>query len=635
MPKTMRTRRIVPALLLIALMGGCSSRSGLVPLVVCEQRELDIRPPAEIVKAPLPEIPEPATVSRPTPTGKALDLPLDEAIRISLKNSQVVRVLTGTTAVNSGQTIYNPAITNTSIDAAKSVFDPVITARNLFNRTETPFASFDPFGPNGSRISGTRVDNYELGLGISKKLVTGGTLNLDAALNTDRFVPGPAPLNPQQRSAVTLGLTQPLLQGAGIDANIAPIIVARINTERSYFQFKDSVQGLVRGTIEAYWQIVFARTDVWARRQQVEQGAFAFALAEGKFKAGFGTEGDVAQAKLALTNFRATLVGSEANLLQREAALRNILGLPPTEPERFTPTTPPTPERFDPKWTELVNLASKMRPDLIELALVLEADQQNIIQANNQALPKVDATTFYRWNGLEGQTPNGNRIGVGNSEFTDWTVGVNFSVPLGMRKSRANLRNAELVLMADRANLDQARHAAIHSLAASVRNLSQFYEQYRAFRDTRIAARINLEQQAANFRANRSIFLNVLQAITSWGDAVSAEAQALAQYNIELANLEKETGTILETHGVRFQEERYGSISPLGRLAHPQSYPMSLPPGPNEDHYRDRGQPAEKSLEREVPSFKDLPSTPPQAIPMPGARLTSSPLRLRVALQPN
>jgi outer membrane protein TolC len=622
--------------MLVFFLGGCSFRPGLAPLVVSEQRTLEVREPAEIVKAPLPQIPEPATVSRPAPTGDVMNLTLDEAIRISLKNSQVVRVLTGTSAVSSGQTIYDPAIANTAIDAAKSVFDPVITARNLFNRSETPVAGFDPFGPNGARIGGTRVDNYEIGLGISKKLVTGGTLSVDGAMTNDRFTPGPAPLNPQERSALTLALTQPLLQGAGIDANISPILVARINTERSYFQFKDSVQGLVRGTIEAYWQVVFARTDVWARRQQVEQGAYAFALADTKFFVGFGTEGEVAQAKLALTNFRAALVGSEANLLQREAALRNILGLPPTEPERFVPTTPPTPERFSPKWGEIVNLAAQMRPDLIELALVLEADQQNIVQANNQALPKVDATTFYRWNGLEGQSPSGVRIAAGPSDFTDWTVGVNFSVPLGLRKSRATLRNAELVLMADRANLDQARHAATHALAANVRNLAQYYEQYLAFRETRIAARVNLEQQAQTFRVGKSIFLNVLQAITSWGDAVSAEAQALAQYNIELANLEKETGTILETHGIRFMEERFGAIGPLGRLAHPRQYPMSLVPGPNADHYPSQGQPAEKSLEREVPSFKDFGADPappaapfvappPARLPMPAARLQALP----------
>ena len=47
---------------------------------------------------------------------------------------------------------------------------------------------------------------------------------------------------------------------------MAPIVLARIDTERSYFQFKDAMQELVRGTIEAYWNLVFARLDVWAAR---------------------------------------------------------------------------------------------------------------------------------------------------------------------------------------------------------------------------------------------------------------------------------------------------------------------------------------------------------------------------------
>ena len=131
------------------------------------------------------------------------------------------------------------------------------------------------------------------------------------------------------------------------------------------------------------------------------------------------------------------------------------------------------------------------------------------------------------------------RLETGPGQFTDWSLGVNFSVPLGLRQGRAAMRQAELILVRDRANLDQGVHAALNEVADSVRNLSQFYEQYKAFRETRTAARINLEQQLAEFRVGRAIFLNVLQAITDWGNAVSSEAQALAQYNTELARLER------------------------------------------------------------------------------------------------
>jgi outer membrane protein TolC len=519
--------------------------------------------------------------------------------------------------VPSGQTIYDPAITNTTIDEARAVFDPVVSDNNTFNRTEQPVAVFDPTSPLGASIPGNRIDTYTQDFNLSKRTITGGTLTFDVTSITERFHPGPAPLNPQDQSAVTLSYTQPLLQGAGVRANVAPIVIARINTEVSYFQLKDSIQELVRGVIEAYWSVVFARTDVWARRQQVEQAQANYDRAEARRRQGFGSAGEVAQTRVALFNFKAMLIAAEANLLQREGALRNILRLPPAEPERFTPTTPPTTAQIDPKWDEIVRLAEERRPDLIELKLILEADQQALLRANNQALPRVDTTMLYRWNGLEGTTPSGARLATGAGQFSDWTLGVNFSVPLGLRQSRAALRRSELILTRDQANLDQGLHNMLHVLAGSLRNLAQFHEQYRAYQETRAAARVNLEQQVAEFRTGRGIYLNVLQAITDWGNAVSSEAQALSQYNIELANLERQTGTILETHGVQLFEERFGSIGPLGWLAHPRYYPAAAMPGPNAPRYPVGADSAEKSLESEIPTLRPPPVPSPRPEPRP------------------
>ncbi|MGE0759154.1 MAG: hypothetical protein AB7O38_19210, partial [Pirellulaceae bacterium] len=77
----------------------------------------------------------------------------------------------------------------------------------------------------------------------------------------------------------------------------------------------------------------------------------------------------------------------------------------------------------------------------------------------------------------------------------------------------------------------------------------------------------------------------------------SAQAQTLLQYNSELANLERRTGTILETHGIAFYEERYGSIGPLGRLHPGVCYPMSLPPTGNTDRYEQGTEPAENAFQ--------------------------------------
>jgi outer membrane protein TolC len=607
------------ALVAISL-AGCVP-SGLWNTVVPEQRCLDIRDPSQLCPVAIPAIPNPETVTNPYTQFDPSNLSLDEAIRISLANSAVVRVLAGVTAVASGETVYDPAISNAAIDEARAMFDPNITVKNNFSRFDQPAESFNPGDPLLTRIAGSNTNEYELGLGIQKKLVTGGVVGFDVSDLRDRFRSDFVPLNPRSRTAATLSFTQPLLQGAGIDVNIAPIVIARINTEISYFQLKDSMQELIRGTIEAYWGVVFARTDTWARRQQVEQGSVALTRAEAQMRRGMVNNAVVAQARVALYNFKATLVASEANLLQREAALRNIIGLSPTEPPKFTPTSAPTPVRIEPKWDEILRLASENRPDLIELKLILEADKQAILVAKNQTLPQVNATMLYRWNGLEGQTALGPTISTDPGQFADWTLGVNFAVPLGLRQARAGLRRSELLLARDRVNLDQGIHSAAHTLAGNMRNLAQYFEQYKAYQETRIAAHTNLEQQLAEFRVGRSIFLNVLQAITDWGNAVSSEAQALAQYNIELASLERQTGTILETHGVRFVEERYKSIGPLGKCAEWPCYPKAVIPEPNVPRYPLADEPAEKALEREKPALPGGPTPPVTPTNPPGPEL--------------
>jgi len=598
-----------------------------------EQRRIAVRQPSQLPKARLPDVPPPETVSKPLSDIPVQNLGLDDAIRTALANLEVIRVLAGTTAVSSGRTIYDPAVSNTGVDEARARFDPAIGVQNDFNRQRTPTAEFGPVAPFPTRIVGDAVQDYDMAMGLTKTTITGGSAGFNVRTNPTRVRTADAlPLNPHTRTTLDLSYSQPLLQGGGIRANVAPIVIAQIDTERSFFQTKDGVQQSVRGVIEGYWALVFARADLTVRRQQVEQAKFLFDLTSAQKRAGFASLGDVAQAESAYANFRAGLVSAEANVLEREAALRNILGLPPSGVPAIVPVTPPKSKRSEFDWTGVLRLAEEYRPDLIELKLVLEADQQRLLLARNQALPRVDATALYRWNGLEGRTPDRSIVAVSPGDFTGWQLGVNFSVPLGLRQSRAQLRQQELLIMRDRANLQQGLHGATHVLAAAFRNLAQSYDQYEAFRQARAAAELDLGEQFKRYevqfmnRGGPNLFLNVLQAITTRGNAASSEAQALLQYNIELANLEQQTGTILEAHGVRFFEERYGSIGPLGRAFHDRCYPRDMRPGPNDDQYRDTAEPAEKVFHLESP----IPGRRRQA--KPAAPQPANPPRLRLTV---
>jgi outer membrane protein TolC len=594
--------------------------AGVLPLIKGEQRRIRYRDPSALPDVYVPATPPPPTVREPLPDDARQPLSLDDAIRMALANSEVVRQLAGNIAVSSGRTIYDPAITNTTIDEQRAAFDPTLSVNNTFTQTERPEAFFlraDPPPPPPPFVTvfgGSQVQNHNVSTDLSQTNMLGGVSRFSVFNDASRFSPGLFPLNPQNGYATELSYIQPLLRGAGVLANRVPIVLARIDTERSFFQLNDSLQELVRGVIEAYWSVVFARTDVWARDIQVRQAQGSLDFAEARMQFGTSSLTDVAQARSALAQFRANAIAARANLLSQEAALANILGLPPTEPFALVPTTPPTAERIAFDWNELVQVAQQRRPDLIELKLVIEADQQRLLLARNQQQPNLDLVGLYRWNGLEGQMPDLTRDGTNGNEATDWTLGVNFSVPLLLRQERAAVRSSELLVTRDRAALEQGIHSVRHILALNYRNLDQFYLQYQAFTESREAARLNLEQQFAEYRLGRPVlFINVLQAISDWGNSVSLQAQTLTQYNVELANLERATGTILETHGVFLYEDRWCSLGPLwidgkrGRL-----YPRDIRPGENADRYPAGDEPAEQSF-----NLEDYPQRPPRMEEVP------------------
>ncbi len=558
-----------------------------------EQRRISTRSPEGIWPIPPAPTRAPPTVAAPKCLGTPLQLALDDAIRIALSNAEVIRVLGG----SSGRTVYDPAIVNSQVDVQRSSFDPQLTIDNFYRHNETYTPRIRLPGPVAG-IDVAESDAYNLAASVTQRKVSGTQLTGSLSVSpTDSDLAGV--LDPQTPTTLSLGAVKPLLRGANRYANRAPIVIARLDTEQSYYQLKDSVQEMIRGVIEGYWAIVAAKVNVWATRQQIEQLEFALNFFEAQQEVGRANAGETAQTQVSLANFRASLISAEANLLNNEAVFRNLLGLPPAGAECLVPVTPPLSEQQSFDWESLVAVAEQHRPDLIQLKLQIEADEQRLLIADVNALPTVNAVANQSVRGLAGKsTFTGDTFGRFGA--ADVQVGLQVAFPWGLRADRANLRAAQISLSRDRAILRQQLHSVRHSIAQSVRNLEQFYAQYEAFKKVREAARVSLDLQFQQFRTGRTTYLNVLRAVTDWGNAVSSEANALASYNIELAGLKRQVGTIIEDHGVRFYEDQFGSQGPR---CDDVCYPESIKSSENQSRYETGDRPSEDNfdLESQVP----------------------------------
>ncbi len=186
-------------------------------LILPEQRRIEVRHPSAFRQAPLPDVPAPPTVSAQLPQSAIWEISLDEAIRTALANSEVIRILAGTTAVASGATIYEPAIQNTLIDQNRAVFDPTVNSRNTFFKSERPQGVFEnPFVlPSPVDIRANPTNGFNSATTVQKKFITGGTAAVDVNVNQQNVRGAILPLNPQTANNTALSFTQPFLQGAG------------------------------------------------------------------------------------------------------------------------------------------------------------------------------------------------------------------------------------------------------------------------------------------------------------------------------------------------------------------------------------------------------------------------------------
>ncbi len=206
---------------------------------------------------------------------------MQEAIRIGLDNSEVVRVIAfgaqgipiggfEPTPLNTGagagvasslgsgtlQTVYDPAILETQIATALSNFDTAFTTSLLWGDTVQPFNN----GVQGGSLSltGTKYpiisvnDSATFQIGLSKRNATGGlmgiTNNVAWSYQNSSFLVWPSAYT----TNIQLSLTQPLLGSAplpgqaagppvGLEANRAPIVIARLNADAAVWRFKAEI----------------------------------------------------------------------------------------------------------------------------------------------------------------------------------------------------------------------------------------------------------------------------------------------------------------------------------------------------------------------------------------------------------
>ena len=279
---------------------------------------------------PLPRLSKPRTTNDPE-AREIWQLTLEKAIQIGLDNSEVVRVISlgaqgipiggfeptplstgagGALGQGSLSTIYDPAIQETQIAQALSSFDTNFTTSMLWGHSVTPLNN----GNQAGVFTGGRFpyifdqDTAQFSTGVQKRTATGAQIGVQHNINY-LYSNSPNNLNPSAYTTnVQLSLTQPLLGSAplannqgnsppvGLEANRAPIVVARIQADTAVWRFKAEVMAEVRSIEQQYWTLAQQHVQLWSSEKAVELAEEILKREQSELEVGRGTFADVAEA---------------------------------------------------------------------------------------------------------------------------------------------------------------------------------------------------------------------------------------------------------------------------------------------------------------------------------------------------
>lgn len=392
---------------------------------------------------------------------------------------------------------------------------------------------------------------------VFKRNATGGTTRLNYTINYRNQQPigGFTLINPVWTQTAQASFQQPLLQGAGVEFNRAPILIARANFEQSVRSFESFVHSLLRDVELAYWQMYSAYSDMYAQQDGLERALRTWRRAREELDQGRSSRSAVAQAREQFELFRSAYIQSLQRVMDAERVLRLQLGLPADDDRRIIPADEPTAARYAPDWSTAVLEAMSLRPDLTAQAYAVRAAELQLFRQQNGLLP--DATVNGSWalTGLDNQFDQAfDRMT--DAKYESWSLGGRVRGGIGERAANAAVRGAQLTLSRERDSYRNLQHNILHELAEAYRNLIASHQLLLTQEDRFEAAAAYVKIAEDLVATGRQTISDdrYLRAQAAYSDSLRARGQAVAQYNQSLIRWEFAKGTILSLDNVVIAE---------------------------------------------------------------------------------
>lgn len=472
-----------------------------------------------------------------------LSISLEDAVRRTLKNNLDIQIAA-----------FTPAIAETEIIVAASIFDPIIFLQGNMLTEDRPVTSVLATGGADALIQDTRV----VSTGIRKPFATGGSMqvsnNLTYLRTNSTFVDSPS-----YATDFTVELTQPLLRGMGLDVNKAQIYIATNARDATLEQFRQAVMDTLVQVEAVYWELLFTRRDVGVRRQGLELAREVLRVEEARYEQRLTRKLEVSRALAAVAVRQAELIRTESRVRDLSDQLITLINDPQmtaVENLQLLPTDEPPVDGPPLNYHGAIMTAIERRPELQQQRAELRSQEHLGRFYRNQLLPRLDFSFLWRRNSLGGDFGDAFKDEL-TGRYTDYSFGLVFEVPIGNRRAEAEQRRNRLEYEQRLLQLERSTRDVILEVNTMIREIETNIEEIAATRQAEIAAADTLEGEKARYEVGEVTNTEYLRAQRDFEEAQRNHLQATTRLSVALIRLQRAQGSLLEYNNIHVVPEDY------------------------------------------------------------------------------
>jgi len=472
-----------------------------------------------------------------------VNLTLPQAIKMAVEKNLDVKA-----------ELYNPASAEADIRKNKGIYDPLASFLVNYQQSVTQPASIFQAG---TFLSREKI--LEINPGISQLIPTGANLGL-VFYNTwtqNNSDPSRGFLNDYWQSQLALTLTQPLLKNFGKETTELNISVAKFNKEASLEQFKSKLIDTVAQARIQYHQLYSLRENLEVRKTSLALAEKILSDTQAQVKAGVLPSMEILNAQFGVATMQKNLIDAERAVKDQVDSLRVLLQLPLGV--EIIPVDTPFTDSYAVDESAEIRKAMAGRPDLKQLQVTLKTSELQTRVARHQTLPQLDFLASTALNGLD---PKFNRDmeKVGSTDYPAWSVGLQFSYPLGNRAAENDYIKSKLKVGQTETQIKSLEDTVTNDVRNAIRAMQSNYKQLDVTARGSAYAEEVLQAYIKKHKVGLATNKDVLDEENNLVTAKGNQIQAVADYNNAITALWKATGELLDKEGIKVSEKDADSL---------------------------------------------------------------------------